>query len=311
MEAYFHNDPRIGEWIDQITEKVFTVCLLTGVDSETEFQRGCQIVAKVTASLQEISTFPTEFLADGLKQLLEQQLPDERVIENFPTFHDTLDKMLREGLLKAIDNQNNEDQGILTSLEKNNSNRENTRKENTELQNNNTEGPEDISNKEFVTEHAISALAAANTSLIDMEQIVNELGSRSIEPTEPMAIANQNSFECAPSADDNQAIPSKPYGLVRTSQVPEPAERLKRVLNDIFPNCPIHWNMNLGGQNFLAQVEDILIYLHDPEQPFLSENFNRQGWKVLVFSSEDLTFPRRLEREIRQIQRSRKKPLTV
>ena len=61
MEAYFHSDPRIGEWVDQITEKIFTVCLLTGADSEVEFQSGSQIVTKVTHLLQGISIFPEEY----------------------------------------------------------------------------------------------------------------------------------------------------------------------------------------------------------------------------------------------------------
>ena len=78
--------PGLREWIDQITEKVFTVCLLTGVDSDAEFQNGSQIVMKITSLLQGISSFPSEYLEDGVKQLLEQQLPDARVINNFPTF---------------------------------------------------------------------------------------------------------------------------------------------------------------------------------------------------------------------------------
>ena len=64
------------------------------------------------------------------------------------------------------------------------------------------------------------------------------------------------------------------------------------------------------GQTFLAQVENILICLHDSEHPINLKNFYKEGWKVLVCSTEDLTFPRRLERGIRQIQRSGKKSST-
>lgn len=118
LEPYFHSDPRIDEWVDQITQKIFTVCLLTGVDSEVEFQRGCQIVMKVTDLLQGISIFPLEYLEKGLKQLLELQLPDARVINNFPTFQDTMNKMLHEGMMRSIDAQNNENI-TLASSEKN------------------------------------------------------------------------------------------------------------------------------------------------------------------------------------------------
>jgi len=65
------------------------------------------------------------------------------------------------------------------------------------------------------------------------------------------------------------------------------------------------------GQIFLAQVEDILICLDDPEHPCDLKKFNKAGWKVLVCSNEDLTFPRRLERIIKQIQRSGKMSATV
>jgi len=88
-------------------------------------------------------------------------------------------------------------------------------------------------------------------------------------------------------------------------------ERLKRVLSNIFPNGTVYWNETLMGQRFLAQVDDILIYLRDSEHPFNLTKFHKEGWKVLVCGTEDLTFPRRLERGLRQIQRSGKKSTTV
>ncbi len=86
---------------------------------------------------------------------------------------------------------------------------------------------------------------------------------------------------------------------------------LKHVLRNIFPKGTVYWNKSLMGQSFLAQVEDILICLHDPEHPCNLKKFNKDGWKVLVCSYEDLTYPRRLERGIRQIQRSGKMSATV
>ena len=99
--------------------------------------------------------------------------------------------------------------------------------------------------------------------------------------------------------------------MLRTTQVPKQADSLKRVLNNIFPNGLVNWNMNLMGQTFLAQVENILICLWDLEHPCLIEEFTKEGWKVYMCSTEDLTFPRRLERGIRQILRSGKKPKIV
>jgi len=99
LETYFHNDPRIREWIEQITEKIIAVCSLTGVDSDAEFQSGCLITMKIASILQEIPTIPSEFLADGVKQLLEQQLPDSRVIDNFPAFQATMERMVARGYI--------------------------------------------------------------------------------------------------------------------------------------------------------------------------------------------------------------------
>jgi hypothetical protein len=99
--------------------------------------------------------------------------------------------------------------------------------------------------------------------------------------------------------------------VFHTSHVPEQAERLKGVLSNIFPKGTVHWNKKIMEHTFLAQVEDILIFLHDPEHPCQTKNYNKVGWKVLVCSTEDLTFPRRIERGIRQIQRSGNKYSTV
>ena len=292
MEAYFYNDPRIEEWVDQITEKVFTVCLLNGLDSEVEFQRGCQIVTKVTSLLQGISMFPSEYLEDGLKQLLEQQLPEARVISNFPSFQDTMDKMIREGMSKAIDSQNREALNTLISTN------ENTGEDHLEDHDQNTERPEEApQNEGFMTEREIPALASVDITYPEIRENEIEL------PIKANAIKVGSEIE--PSINSNA------YGMLRTSQVPAYADSLKRVLSNIFPSSTVYWNINIMGQTFLAQVENILICLLNLEQPCPIEDFTKEGWKVFVCSSEDLTFPRRLERGIRQIQRSGKKSQIV
>lgn len=277
MEAYFHNDSRIQEWIDQITEKVFTVCLLTGVDSEEEFQRGCQIVTKVTSLLQGISTFPSEYLEDGLKQLLEQQQPDVRVLHNFPAFQDIMDRMIREGILKTNNSHNKEVLNTIISTI------ENSEEHLLEDHDRSTGSPEEALDEELMASRVIPALALVNIPQSEIEEATIE----------------------------EEAINSKPYGILRTTQVPEYANLLKRVLSNIFPNGSVYWNLNLKGQNFLAQVENILICLLDTEHACPIEDFTKEGWKVFLCSSEDLTFPRRLERGIRQTQRSGKKSKIV
>ena len=272
MEAYFHSDPRLEEWVDQITEKIFTACLLTGTDAEVEFQSGSQIVTKVTHLLQGISMFPSEYLEDGLKQLLEQQLPDSRVINNFPTFQETMNKMLREGMTRAIDTQKKENLKALASSTKNTP--ENAEKSLNTL------------NDEFVTERVIATLASINPTNPNLWETEVELHALEL-----------NELRAVPS------IPAKPYGIIRKTQVPEQADRLNQVLSNIFPNVSISWNLTLMGLTFLAQVEDVLICLQNPEQPCPVKNLNKEGWKVYLCSTNDLLFPRRLERGIRQIQR--------
>ena len=325
MEAYFHSDPRIEEWVDQITEKIFTVCLLTGADSEVEFQKGCQIVTKLTRLLLGISIFPAEYLEDGLKQLVEQQLPDARVINNFPTFQEIMNRMLKEGLTKAIDSQGKENfKPLATSTNYNPENSsaeasketsEGAREEFSEetfeeniietieetcedpsvcISDSNKEAktPIDVttgssvntSNEEFVTELAIPALVSVNLPSRHISEPATEITSSFVPP-----------------------LPSKPYGIIRKTQVPEQADRLKQVLSIIFPNVTVTWNLSLMDYKFLAQVEDILICQDDPEQPCPVKILNKEGWKVYVTSDNDLIFPRRLERAIRHLKRSGKK----
>jgi len=262
LEAYYHSDPRIEEWVNEITEKIFTVCLLTGDDAELEFQRGCQIVTKVTNLLQGISMFPAEYLDEGLKQLLEQQLPDSRVISNFPTFQDTMNKMLREGMLSAIDTQIKMKTHVPS---------------------------ETYHDKTIVdSEPVMAALASVKSMTAKYLAAEADLLPTS-ELDEPLVTTREKQ--------------TMAYGIIRKTQVPEQADRLKHVLSNIFPNASIAWNLNLMGQTFLAQVEDILICLNNPEKPCPVKNLNKEGWKVYMCTSNDLIFPRRLERGIRQIQR--------
>ena len=435
MEAYFHNDPRIQEWINQIMEKTFTVCILTGVDSDAEFQKGCQIVIKLTSLLQEIPTLPSEFLADGVKQLLEQQLPDARVINNFPTFRATLDRMLNEGILKATDTQKKD---VFNSLA---SSTESTKETNVGSHDRCTERPMEASHIEFDTNSVIPALATANISHSEKLQIAETLAqaemqakadalalaqaearlaealsqaearakadalalaealaqaeiqakadalalAEALAQAEAQAIADAQTlaealtqaearakadvqaltealaqaetqakadalalaealsqaeaptradaqelsealtqadlkFEAVTEAERNElaepisntndylktSIHAKIAQVFHPTQVLKQEDLLKRVLGNIYPKGTVYWNKSIMGQTFLAQVEDILIFHNDPEYPLNLEKFYMDGWKVLVCSTEDLSFPRRLERKIRLIHRSGK-----
>lgn len=278
MEAYFKNDPLIREWIDQTTEKIFSVCLLTGEDADAEFQNGCQIIMRIAALLQEIPTIPSEFLLGGVKQLLEQQLPDTRVLNNFPTFQANMERMLQAGVLMAIEAQNKDpeikkeliDTPIETKLERSD--------DIIELF---EEDEDNEDNEEFEPEIVISALAAINS------------------PGENIQVVN---YELIVNSQQN-----KQAGIDTKEQMTEQEQQLKNVLKNIFPNSTVDWNKNVMGQTFLAQVEDLLIYVNDQMQSTNLRKYYKEGWKVFICSPEDLAYPRRLERGIKQSQRSGKK----
>ncbi|EHQ90019.1 hypothetical protein [Desulfosporosinus youngiae] len=241
MEAFYHNDPRIEEWVQQVIEKVFSTCLLTGEDAEAEYHNGCKNVANLTSLLKEFSMLPSEYLADGLHQILEQQLPDSRVINNFPEFRETMNRMLIDGMSKAIDTQ-----------------------------------WEDVI--------PIPALAPIHNHISE-ETIIDD-------SSEHKAVITQDQL--------NDPIDS---GVKRLSDVSENTDRLSLALNYVFPNTPVDWNVNVLGCDFLARVDDILICRYDSANPCQTETFKKNGWKVLLCQEEDLFYPRRLERQLKNIRR--------
>lgn len=102
METFFRNDKEVQEWIDLFIEKLFTVSLLSGTDADSEFFQGRQAVEKVALFFQEMVDLPEEAVMDGIRQLVEQRLPDSRVIENFPNFYQLMNEMILSGLPSQI-----------------------------------------------------------------------------------------------------------------------------------------------------------------------------------------------------------------
>lgn len=98
MEAFFKEDQEIREWIDLFVEKLLTVNLLSGNEADGEFHQGRQAIEKIASSFQEMLDLPKEVLMDGIRQLVEQRLPDHRVIENFPDFYRLMNDMISAGL---------------------------------------------------------------------------------------------------------------------------------------------------------------------------------------------------------------------
>ncbi|MEL1135976.1 hypothetical protein AAC978_12400 [Desulfitobacterium sp. THU1] len=105
MEAFYSDDQEIREWVDLFIEKLFTVNLLSGNDADGEFYQGRQAVEKIASSFQEILDLPNEVLIDGIRQLVEQRLPDHRVIDNFPDFYVLMNDMILAGLQSMRENE--------------------------------------------------------------------------------------------------------------------------------------------------------------------------------------------------------------
>lgn len=284
MEAYYHNDPRIQEWVEQIIETIFTTCLLSGKDSEAEYQKGCQIVGKLSSLLQGFSTFPSEYLADGLKQIIEQHLPDPRVISNFPTFIETMNRMRNEGMLKVINDTPEESELI--------------------------EMPESIPASASICQNEILIKESDESEVLieekdektdtasgDFEVIKNmEKSQECIESDIKSNTSNKDSHKIV-------SISANASELVQTAQIPYRAERLNDVLSYIFSKAPVLWNVSLLNQEFLAQVEDVLISRYDSARPSETNKYVKDGWRILVLREDDLSYPRRLEREVRTILR--------
>jgi len=98
LEAFFRDDQEIREWIDVFVEKLLTVNLLSGKEADGEFYQGKQAIEKIAAAFQEMFDLPKELLMDGIRQLVEQRLPDHRVIDNFPDFYRFMNDMISAGL---------------------------------------------------------------------------------------------------------------------------------------------------------------------------------------------------------------------
>lgn len=98
METYFKENTDVQAWVDLLIEKIFTVCLLNGSDADSEFSRGRQAANRIAGILQGLSDFPEDTLKEGIRQLVEQRLPDPRVIDNFPQFYRLMEDMIKSGL---------------------------------------------------------------------------------------------------------------------------------------------------------------------------------------------------------------------
>ncbi|NMA68281.1 MAG: hypothetical protein GX958_02545 [Desulfitobacterium sp.] len=105
MQTFFKENPEINQWVDLLVEKLITINILNGKDADSEFHESRLLVENIAKAFQEILHLPQEALIDGIQQLVEQKLPDQRVVENFPDFFLFMHKVILSGLQSLENNQ--------------------------------------------------------------------------------------------------------------------------------------------------------------------------------------------------------------
>ncbi|MHB1651967.1 MAG: hypothetical protein ACYCVD_05735 [Desulfitobacteriaceae bacterium] len=355
MEAYFYGDTRIQEQLDLIVERLFTACLLTGKEADSEFAKGRTAVQKVGLALLESSVLTPELLGEGLVQLVEQRLPDPRVIENFPAFRTMMGKMLQEGIgsLEIHPPENMETAYLQRLHAPSPVSVRNTSKvvlaggrtpvliqepgagpipvrarvlDNSHLEEGiaalagilQTErGLKDIlDDGDYrgplgnMIENSENSIVMGSKAMVEFSQgIAEEVKVISTEDREKAGIE----FALLPKGigvDGVQGLTKAEVqvsqvrshgGVARTraSQIPPEGARLALVLKQMFPDSQVRWDFPLAGYRFMAQVEDLLIFINEPLDNHPIYKLERQGWRLVVCSGEDLAYPRRVERLIR------------
>ena len=277
MQAYYYNDAHLKEWVDEIVEKLLTVCLLTGQEADLEFARGQQAVKKIVQVLHELSDLPPEALYEGLEQLLEQRLPDARVTENFPMFGEVMTRMINGGIAQALDcyvGTEPESVPVSSSFNWDKAIRE-------------TQLSPEISPEQNESE---------TEPKFRPEQLRLEL--EEIEPD-----AETDTFEVLLQPDCPQ-LGEPNMRFVRKSEIPTEAKILAFVLKTIYPSARIRWNVTLGKYAFLAQVNDLLIFVNNAvEVSDVIHAMTKEGWRVLTINQEDLNYRHRLERQVRSVKK--------
>lgn len=347
MEAYFFQDPGIQEHIDHIIEKLFAVCLLTGPDSDAEFQRGLKSAQKLVTALASVSSLSEAEIYNGVRQIIEQRLPDPRVIENFPVFNTVLERMIMESVsiaplpptiagtrvniidgrstakpdpsqvkIRAYENRYPESLQAMTQPTL-----ENPQAERPSVT---AAVPETIPSPlaAVPTEESEDKLKAGSNTKAVIEPVIKSVIEPGVNPkiewmiepeaqpeTEPQTVDVQLKEEHHPELKPELAPVKMHSSASKPSQVavkqslsaPTEAEYLALVLSYLFPKASVRWNMNLAGYQFLAQVEDVLIYLDQLANGTEVEHKMRaEGWRIIVLAYEDLRYWRRLERQIRK-----------
>lgn len=295
METFFKENTDIQEWVDLLIEKIFTVCLLSGPDADSEFNRGRQASDRIAYILQGLTKLPNDTLKEGIRQLVEQRLPDPRVIDNFPQFYTLMEDMIQSGVPNA---QTTEVASYLPTSAFF------TEMPSSKILLTRTPDKTENSSQVYLPEVAVSDnedSVAINVfaPLAPLVPYPSILHNESISPvsSEPELVSSESataSLEPGCSLkDESECVNANP---------PE-SEPLSRVLKELYPEEQPRWNIMIDQIPILTQIENLVILISKEscsEIEDTKKSLEKQGWSVVICQHEDLAYPRRLERFIRQ-----------
>lgn len=76
---------------------------------------------------------------------------------------------------------------------------------------------------------------------------------------------------------------------------------LHYIINRLFPQEEIHWDVCLNEKIFIVQVKHLLLYVIDSfEEDHDLESIEQKEWQIIKIHTEDLLYPKRIERIIKQ-----------
>ncbi len=300
MQAFFKSDSHIVEWIDLIIEKTITIGMLSGQDCQEDMGKVKSLLQKVLSSLAEEADLDQPMLKEIIKQLLEQRLPDQLLVEHIPGFHESITALLDEAMVDFKNAHQAEPE--------------------TEQKNLIEEEPLPEAIPSMATQPAYDLPSGSSESdgsleirpslLLIKEEEDEEILKPLIEERIPEIDSTQEMEK-----DDEESVNNsskdpmenrmeekrKERPQVRFKWTAQPPEGLSYVLKNLYPDSQIYWNITLAGYSVLAQVDKLLVVtIQEEERAALLKKLENQGWYIAFCTQDDLLFPRRLERIIRQ-----------
>jgi hypothetical protein len=119
------NEKMLGEQIlatiDLLIESLIAAELRSPQEARQSFDEGCQMVAQLFGLVEQLIGPHPEYVVAAVKELVNQRIPDQRLLNGFGSFHTFLDEMCKyvsNSGLKAQYSQHDADTGVPISKDK-------------------------------------------------------------------------------------------------------------------------------------------------------------------------------------------------